>query len=71
MEKSGLSKEILVILTGGTICSLPEGEMGKNQSNAKKRGFILRKISEKAPRHTAIRPFFPIAASLPIFLARI
>ncbi len=42
------SDEILVILTGGTICSLPEGEGGKNQSDAKKTRLYLEENFRKS-----------------------
>ena len=34
-------KKIMLIFTGGTVCSSPDGEGGKNQSNAKKTGSYL------------------------------
>ena len=34
-------KKILLVFTGGTICSTPTGENGKNQSNAKMMGSYL------------------------------
>lgn len=33
--------KLLLIFTGGTICSSPDSENGKNQSNAKKTGSLL------------------------------
>ena len=50
-----LMKKILLIFTGGTVCSSADGEGGKNQSNAKKTGSYLEndfKVSDSLFRDT-------------------